>query len=93
MDGVSDEGRATIITCGLNRKDLLGLRAKIASDTLREIRALVIALEVHDKQGRQDALEALAELGARHADFTSMVRWLFEKYVRIEWTNLPGFPA
>lgn len=93
MDGVSDEGRATIITCGLNRNDLLDLRAKVARKTLREVRAFQVASEMGRKDDLRAARDELARLGDRQSEFTSMVRSLFEKYIGIDWSKVKGFPA
>jgi len=92
MEAVSEQGKATIITCGLNRKDLLNLRAKVASDTLQAIRAWRVAIEVGNKEAQRREHAKLAALGDRQSEFTSMVRWLFAKYFRIAWSQVPGFP-
>jgi hypothetical protein len=92
MEAVSDEGRATIITCGLNRKDLIDLRAKVVSDTLTAIQDLRHAIEIKNKADQRKEHAKLAALGHRKSEFTSMVRWFFEKYFRMTWADVPGFP-
>lgn len=88
MEPISNQGRATIITCGLNRKDLLNVRLKVASDTLQAIQALRVAVEIGNRSEQRRERKKLQELGDRHSEFTSMVRWLFEKYFRIAWTQV-----
>ena len=92
IDGISDDGRATIITCGLNRKDLRSARAQVAENTLHELRAWKSAQQRGDKERRREAFARLAKLGDRQSEFTSMVRWFVEKYLGVVWDQLPGFP-
>lgn len=92
MEAVSDQGKSTIITCGLNRKDLLNLRAKVAIDVLRAIQALRFAIEIENKSAQREARAKLATLGHWQSEFTSMVRWFFEKYFRVAWTQVFNSP-
>jgi hypothetical protein len=93
MGAVSPQGRATIITCGLNRKDLRRHRGAVAKDVMEALEVLRFAQALRDRKGMFAARDRLAELGKRQSEFTSMVRWLFEKYTKREWTTFPGFPA
>lgn len=92
IEPVSHEGRATIITMGLNRRELLVRREKVARDTEHALTRLRRALRDGDGRIRQEALGELARLGSRSAEFTSMVRWLVEDGLDCEWDQLDGMP-
>jgi len=96
LDGIveptSDEGYATIVTCGLNRKDLTVRRGKVALQTSKALDRFIQALRTGDSAGQRDAFKKLAELGSRSEEFTSMVRWLVEECLSCSWDDLDGMP-
>jgi hypothetical protein len=97
VDGVmapcSEEGYATIVTCGLNRKELTVLRGKVALKTSRSLDDFLHAFRLDRKTEARRAWQALGELGSRSAEFTSMVRWLVEERMRRSWNELPDMPS
>jgi hypothetical protein len=96
VDGIveptSSEGYATIVTCGLNRKDLTVRRGKIAVKTLKALDSFVRSLRYKDEAGQRDAFGALRDLGSRSEEFTSMVRWFVEERLTCLWDDLEGMP-
>lgn len=93
IEPVSDQGFATIVTCGLNRRDLLERRAQVAQNVLDHRGELIKALR-GDRADRPEVLRrekrALAALGSITAEFTGMVRWLVEEGLKRSWSDL-GF--
>ncbi|WP_437973044.1 hypothetical protein WMF11_29175 [Sorangium sp. So ce295] len=89
---MSPEGYATIVTCGLNRNDLVVRRSKIALKTSKALDDFVKALRCHDVNAQRRVWQELGELGSRSAEFTSMVRWLVEERLHHPWDDLEGLP-
>lgn len=92
MEPISDEGYATIVTCGLNRKDLAVRRQKVALKVSKALDPFVRALRSHDVAGQREPFKAFADLGARSEEFTSMARWLVEERLGCAWEDLEGVP-
>jgi hypothetical protein len=92
MEPISPEGYATIVTCGLNRKDLLVRREKVAIKTKKTLARFTGALERDDIAGHGEAFADLAQLGSRSEEFTSMVRWLVEERLECLWEELKDMP-
>lgn len=92
MEAISDQGAATIITCGLNRKLLVAERLRVLRDVNKELNELLPALRVQNKEKVERALHRLGDLGARTSEFTSMVRWVVEKRLNCEWEELAHAP-
>jgi hypothetical protein len=86
MRAVSDEGAATIITCGLNRPQLVELRRRVARNVLDELVALHRGF--HDAHARQRHLRVLRELCATESEFAGMNRWWVERQVGWTWERL-----
>lgn len=91
VEPVSDEGRATIITCGLNRRVLRERRGQVAENAIRRCCALITAVRRRDRGDAQRAQRELAGLGSVTSEFTGMVRWLAERHVGRPWGAL-GLP-
>lgn len=92
MEGVSLEGHATIITCGLNRGTLVAERVKLVTvvkDVLSDLRS---GLRRRDTAARNRGIGELALLGSRGAEFTSMVRWSAERALGHGWDDIEGLP-
>ncbi|MBK9258255.1 MAG: hypothetical protein IPM54_00280 [Polyangiaceae bacterium] len=89
VEGVSEEGRATIITCGLNRRDLVVRRLKVALDVNETTDMLIRSSQSSRRDDMRSARKRLMRLGDRREEFTSMVRWLVEEKLRIDWEKLP----
>jgi len=89
MHSKSPVGRATIITCGLNRRELVAARLSKVPDVQRAIEHFEAALA----SGHDDAMDRearrLAQLGAAHAEFAGMVRDLVETRFGEPWESLP----
>jgi hypothetical protein len=92
MEGVSPEGHATIITCGLNRRLLVAERVKLVLDVNKVLRGLRSGIGRHDTTATYRGLGELADLGSRGSEFTSMVRWFAERALGCEWNELKGLP-
>ncbi len=92
VEPISDEGHATIVTCGLNRRDLTVRREKVALDVSRELNEFKLALRGRDASAQRDALRKIARRGSRAEEFTSMVRWLVEECLRCAWDRIEGMP-
>lgn len=88
VEGVSDEGRATIITCGLNRTGLVALRLKAALDTTDATKEFRQAWRRGGKRGAAEAREELTALTSDFEEFTSMRRWIVEQELDIPWEQL-----
>lgn len=86
MNAESDRGRATIITCGLNRHQLVGLRARTARTVLDEIERLRRALRSPDTSGGH--LRKLRELCDPASQFAGMNRWWVEQKTGWTWETL-----
>jgi len=97
IDGIvqplSPEGYATIVTCGLNRKDLRIRRGKVAYEISRTLDELMISLRTGKIAERDKAYREIARLGSRAEEFTSMVRWFVEERLACSWDELDGLPA
>lgn len=92
MEGVSLEGRATIITCGLNRRPLVAERVKLVPVLSRVLSDLVSSLRLGDTTARNRGIGELAALGSRDSEFTSMVRWFAERALGPGWGEIEGLP-
>ena len=94
ITGLSDEGQATIITCGLNRKALRSRRAKAALNTLEAVRELNGSSSTKDRVREERARARLVELTSVSAEFTSLTRWFVEQSFGMAWERLDfGRPA
>ncbi len=85
MEPVSPQGRATIVTCGLNRSKLLARRLKVAVDTHRAIEAVLRAWRRDDEPACARVFATVLELGSPSSEFTSMVRWFVEEKLCYAW--------
>jgi hypothetical protein len=92
MEGVSEEGRATIITCGLNRTTLTSQRVKLVPVVRGVLSDLLGALRGRNEQARRLSIGQLALLGSRDAEFAGMVRWLTERTLGHGWEEIEGLP-
>lgn len=92
MEGVSPEGRATIITCGLNRGRLVDLRVKVAVDVRLAFDHIRSGTDRQDSAAVERGLRQLARLGARDAEFAGMVRWMAEQVFEADWNDIEGLP-
>lgn len=88
IEGVSDEGRATIITCGLNRAGLRSLRSKAALDTRTATKAFLRAWGLGSKARAADPRARLIALTSDAEEFTSMRRWIVEQTFGVPWEEL-----
>jgi hypothetical protein len=86
MNAESDRGEATIITCGLNRADLVALRARTARNVCDEIERLRRMLRSREAIGRH--LQVLRELCAPASEFAGMNRWWVERKSGWTWDDL-----
>jgi hypothetical protein len=86
MNAESDRGEATIITCGLNRADLVALRARTARNVRDEIERLRRVLRSREAVGRH--LQVLRELCAPASEFAGMNRWWVERTSGWTWDDL-----
>jgi hypothetical protein len=93
MEGVSDEGSATIITCGLNRTPLPAVRMKLVQVLVPVLHDLVVGLQRDEVRLRNRAIGQLSLLGSRAAEFAGMVRWFTEDALDWNWERIPGLPA
>lgn len=92
MEGVSDEGRATIVTCGLNRSTLASARVKLVPDVLGVLNDLLNALRRRNETAVRLGIGHLALLGSREREFTGMVRWFVEQKLGTGWDAIEGLP-
>jgi hypothetical protein len=92
MEGVSEEGRATIITCGLNRTTLAASRVKLVPVVRGVLADLLNALRWGNTAISRRSLGQLAGLGARDSEFAGMVRWFVENALRCDWNDVEGLP-
>lgn len=89
MSGRSEVGRATIITCGLNRGLLVEARRKRISDVQPVIEDYADALASgHDGAFERAAIK-LATIGDNGAEFAGMVRHFAEERIGEPWESLP----
>jgi hypothetical protein len=86
MNAASDRGEATIIACGLNRKQLVGLRSKTARNVLEELNRLRTGPGEPQRQ-------ALRGLCAPDAQFAGMNRWWVEHVTGRPWEEIVAAPA
>lgn len=93
MEPVSDRGRATIIVCGLNRRELTLRRVKVAHDVSELLDTFLRSGRRHDATTQRVTFTKLARLGARTEEFTGMVRWLVEERLQCAWEDLDGVPS
>lgn len=93
ITGVSDEGRATIITCGLNRSGLRRLRSKAALKTQAGIREFLEAWRRGGKARAAEALRNVEELTSKSEEFTSMRRWIVEQDAGMTWEEFARLTA
>ncbi len=90
MFGKTDVGRATIITCGLNRKLLVSARLKKVPDVLSAIGDFRAALAGGHGGAMARESARLAALGDTRAEFAGMVRDLVEARLNDHWESLFG---
>jgi len=93
MEPLSRQGRATIVTLGLNRRELLVRRTKVAIAINQVLDRLMEALRRRSELMQRKALAELASFGSRREEFTSMVRWFVEERLGCAWEELQGMPA
>jgi hypothetical protein len=86
MNAESEQGAATIITCGLNREALVALRARTTRSVLGEIGRLQRALHTPETIARH--LRSLRELCAPASEFAGMNRWWVENKIGWTWERL-----
>jgi len=92
VEDVSPEGYATIVTFGLNRRELTVRRGKVALDALRALDRFYDGWRSNDRQRYTEAYDTLGALGERSREFTSMVRWLVEEGFGCSWDELDRMP-
>lgn len=92
LEPLTREGRATIITMGLNRSGLLDRRGKVAIATKNALDRFVNSLRRGDRAAGDEAFEELRVRGSRREEFTSMVRWLVEERLQRPWDQIYGLP-
>lgn len=88
MFGRTEVGRATIITCGLNRKLLVAARMKKVSDVLTAVARFKGALAGDHDEAIKRELATIAALGDAQAEFAGMTRHLVETEVGDLWESL-----
>lgn len=81
--GVSEQGRATICTCGLNRSELVAARLGVYRVVTETTDRLIDALRHGSPQERERCEKRLWHLGAREGEFTGMVRWVIEEQLGV----------
>jgi hypothetical protein len=86
MSAESEQGAATIVTCGLNREALVALRARTTRSVLGEIGRLQRALHTPETIARH--LRSLRELCAPASEFAGMNRWWVENKIGWTWERL-----
>jgi hypothetical protein len=82
VDGCSERGTATIITCGLNREPLQNARSKALRDLFAELQTYLNALTTSNGNDISASQKRLATLAGIDAEFTSMIRWWIEECFR-----------
>lgn len=92
MIGISPQGRATIITCGLNRSGLAALRLKALNDLRPVLGTLVSSLRRQDAAAIHRGIGELSLLGSRSEEFAGMVRWFAERALLEDWEDVEGLP-
>lgn len=92
VEGVSLEGTATIVTCGLNRSILVAERVKLLAVVDRVVYDLKSGLRRRDIAARNRGIGELALLGSRSSEFTSMVRGFAERKLGHGWEEIEGLP-
>lgn len=90
VSGVTNEGRATIATCGLNRAKLVAARSKVFRDVAEVASLIVLARRARNQFAVTRGEERLLHLGAKDREFTGMVRWVIEDRLRIDASDLFG---
>ena len=88
MRGLSEIGRATIITCGLNRQLLRTARHKEARNILQACESFKTALGGGHDEAMDRTLNSLCALIGETAEFAGMARDLVTKRLEIPWENL-----
>jgi hypothetical protein len=87
IESITDEGRATIITCGLNREALREARLQKTVDIMEAVRAFNNA--ERDPIGEYRALVKLQEFGSATEEFTGMARWIITREIGLSsWEEL-----
>ncbi len=84
--GLSEVGRATIITCGLNRTSLKYARRTKIPDIWKALDGFVEALNAAPDDVLGRAARALCSFGAAGAEFAGMARYFIEADVRLDMT-------
>jgi hypothetical protein len=85
MNAESDRGEATIIACGLNRKQLVALRSTTARNVGQELMRLTRGLRTGTAEPHRRALLGLCALDAQ---FAGMNRWWVEYVTGRPWDKL-----
>jgi hypothetical protein len=88
MKPESDRGEATIITCGLNRSQLMVLRQRTAQSVLAKIVLFRRALRAHMTDAARRHCLDLAALCASDSEFAGMNRWWVEETLGWSWDTL-----
>lgn len=88
IEPACEVGRATIVTCGLNRRELLERRGQVAQNILLHRGRLLQALRRRDRTAVQSEKRELAALGSVTSEFTGMVRWFVEQGLGRPWSEL-----
>jgi hypothetical protein len=86
IDAVSDRGRATIITCGLNRNQLVNRRRATTRNVVRTIHDLYV--QIDNEHATRRGLIQLHGLCAPDAEFAGMNRWWVEHTLGWTWDTL-----
>lgn len=88
IEPITDEGRETIITCGLNRVALRVARRQKMDDIMEAVREFNIAAERHPIDEYR-ALVKLQKFGSEMEEFTGMARWTIQQAIGLSsWEEL-----
>ena len=83
---------ATLVTCGLNRFELVAARKKVLGDARFHLEEFIEALQMGDDRRQRFHWKRLLSRGARGSEFAGMVRWQVERALGVEWGELEGAP-
>lgn len=90
VESVSPRGHATIVTCGLNRRNLVSARRGIYADAAAALDRLIDARRHGTPADAEVQERRLALLESR--EFPSMVRWLVEDRLGVDAEDFFGAP-
>lgn len=82
---VTDRGYATIVTCGLNREDLVAARRMLWNDVERALCSIDEHLDADRWEKAEPLLTWIERRGANSSDFAGMVRWRVERWLGDRW--------